>query len=78
MHGTMDDPFAAGEQIRVHDTRFPHAFRSARISRVIEETDGAVSYAVQLGLGGEQIVEGSNAHGMDDTRGRPHCSTCLG
>ena len=70
------DDFVLGEQIRVHDTRFPHGLRSARISRVIAEPDGSRSYAVRLGLGGEQIVEAACAHGVDDTRSRPHCTTC--
>ena len=74
VHTDLDD-FVLGEQIRVHDSRFPHSLRSARISRVIDG-DGTRSYAVRLGLGGEQIVAASCAHGIDDTRSRPHCTIC--
>lgn len=73
---TTGPTFTVGEQIRVHDTRFPHGLRSATISRVIKDPEGNVSYAVRLGLGGEQLVDAVCTHGQDTGRTSATCPTC--
>jgi len=72
------DNFAIGEEVWVHDTRFPYTLRRATVSRLDHAGIGPVTFAVETGLGGTMHTEPSEMHHKDDRPPVAGCSYCAG
>jgi hypothetical protein len=70
--------FAVGEKVWVHDVRFPHSLRRARVVRVDMPPDGtaSISYTVETGLGGYVRAETAQMHYLSDEPPVANCSHC--